>query len=62
VDGELAINGKKVLLTLLVVFLGFWMYQDPHGFAVSLKSLSSGSWDALTQLFQGMIRFFDQLN
>jgi hypothetical protein len=54
-------NGKKVLLTLLVVFLGFWMFHDPHGFSVAAKSLGSGSWDALTQLFTGLIRFFDQL-
>ncbi|MGZ4446154.1 MAG: hypothetical protein ACXVWZ_05455 [Nocardioides sp.] len=53
---------KKLLLVLLVVFLGFWMYQDPHGFAVSAKSLGHGSWGALTALFQGLIRFFDQLS
>ncbi len=35
-------NTKKVVLTLLVVFLGFWMFNDPHGFAVSAKSLSAG--------------------
>ena len=55
-------NTKKVVLTLLVVFLGFWMFNDPHGFAVSAKSLSAGSWEALTEFFQGLIRFFGELN
>ncbi|HEV7875858.1 MAG TPA: hypothetical protein VGP00_04235 [Nocardioides sp.] len=55
-------NGKKVVLTLLVVFLGFWMYQDPHGFAVAAKALGSGSWAALTDLFQGLIRFLGELS
>ncbi|MBB6629257.1 hypothetical protein H5V45_18160 [Nocardioides sp. KIGAM211] len=50
-----------MFLTLLVVFLGFWMYHDPHGFAVSAKALGSGSWDALSSLFTGLIRFFDQM-
>jgi len=54
-------NKKKVYLTLLVLFLGFWMFHDPHGFAVSAKSLGSGSWNALTQLFQGLIRFFNEM-
>jgi hypothetical protein len=54
-------NTKKVIVTLLVVFLGFWMFQDPHGFAVSAKSLGEGSWGALTELFQGLIRFFGEL-
>ena len=35
-------NAKKVLLILLVVFLGFWMFQDPHGFAVSAKAAGGG--------------------
>ena len=55
-------NAKKVVLALVVVFLGFWMFQDPHGFAVAAKSLGSGSWDSLTQLFQGLIRFFGELS
>jgi hypothetical protein len=53
-------NTKKVWRILLVVFLGFWMLHDPQGFAMSAKSLGAGCWDALTQLFQGLIHFFDQ--
>jgi len=54
-------NGKKVFSALLVVFLGFWMFQDPHGFATSAKELGSGVWNALTVVFQGLIRFFREL-
>jgi hypothetical protein len=55
-------NGKKIVLVLLVLFLGFWMYHDPHGFAVSAKALGHGSWSALTDLFSGVIRFLGELS
>ena len=54
-------NAKKVVLTLLVLFLGFWMIQEPHGFADATTTLAAGSWDALTGLFRGLIRFFGEL-
>ncbi len=53
-------NTKKVWRILLVVFLGFWMFHDPQGFAGSARSLGTGCWDALTQVFQGLIHFFNQ--
>ena len=56
-----AMNAKKVLLILLVVFLGFWMFQDPHGFATSAKTAGGGVWDALSTVFRGLIRFLNQL-
>jgi hypothetical protein len=55
-------NRKKVLLTLLVLFLGFWMFQDPHGFAQTTQSAGSGTWDAMTTVFRGLIRFFGELD
>ena len=54
-------NRKKVLLVLLVLFLGFWMFQDPQGFASSLKALGGGTWDLLTDVFRGLIRFAREL-
>jgi hypothetical protein len=54
-------NTKKVVVILLVLFLGFWMFQDPHGFAVAAKSLGAGTWDALTSVFRGLIRFIGEL-
>ena len=56
-----AMNAKKGLLVLLVVFLGFWMFQDPHGFATTAKTAGGGSWDALSTVFRGVIRFLNQL-
>ena len=55
-------NAKKGLLLLLVVFLGFWMFQDPHGFAATTKTAAAGGWDALTTVFDGLIRFFGELS
>lgn len=54
-------NAKKVVLVLLVLFLGFWMFQDPKGFAATAASIGSGSWDALTVVFRGLIRFLREL-
>lgn len=54
-------NAKKVVLVLLVLFLGFWMLQDPKGFAATAASIGSGSWDALTVVFRGLIRFLREL-
>ena len=54
-------NAKKVVLVLVVLFLGFWMFQDPKGFADVATSVGSGSWDALTVVFRGLIRFLGEL-
>ena len=59
-DGDRILNTKKVWRVLLVVFLGFWMFHDPQSFAGSARSLGTGCWDALTQVFQGLIHFFTQ--
>lgn len=55
-------NLKKVVGILLVLFLGFWMFQDPHGFAQTARTLGRGTWTALTTVFSGMIRFIDELS
>ena len=55
-------NVKKVVGILLVLFLGFWMFQDPHGFAQTAKTLGDGTWTALSSVFQGLIRFIDELS
>jgi hypothetical protein len=49
---------KKSVLILVIVFLGFWLVQDPNGFALSAREAGSGIWDLLVQLFDGIIRFF----
>lgn len=55
-------NAKKVVGILLVLFLGFWMFQDPRGFAEAAKTLGDGTWTALTTIFQGLITFIGDLS
>ena len=55
-------NVKKVVGILLLLFLGFWMFQDPSGFADAAKTLGDGTWTALTSVFQGLIRFIGELS
>ena len=55
-------NAKKVVLVLLVVFLGFWMFTDPSGLARSAGNLLSWVWQTLQTLFSGMIRFVNELS
>jgi hypothetical protein len=53
---------KKALLVLVVVFLGFWMFTDPHGLAHATKSSASETWDLSSQLFTALIKFFRSFN
>jgi hypothetical protein len=60
---ELArMTAKKVIGLVLVLFLGFWMFQDPHGFAETAKTLGDGTWTALSTVFSGVIRFIGELS
>ncbi len=54
-------NVKKLIGIVLVLFLGFWMFQDPSGFADAAKTLGDGTWTALTSVFSGLITFIDEL-
>ncbi|MEO7351314.1 MAG: hypothetical protein ABIR34_10605 [Marmoricola sp.] len=53
---------KKGVGLLVLLFLGFWLVQDPSGFADSAKSTGSTLWDLLTQIFDSSIRFIKSLN
>lgn len=55
------INVKKVLLVLVVVFLGFWMFTDPNGLAVAAGDGTDKTWDLAQSLFQAIIDFVDAL-
>jgi hypothetical protein len=48
---------KKVVIAVLVVFLGFWLFTDPNGLAASSESASSGVWTAAQSTFQAVIDF-----
>ena len=56
-----AINTKKVTLWVLVIFLGFWMFTDPHGLAEAAQAGGSKTWDLTEKLFEALIRFFGAL-
>jgi hypothetical protein len=53
---------KKGVVLLVVLFLGFWLVQDPNGFAASAKQTSTAVWDLLVQLFDGIISFFKSIS
>lgn len=52
---------KKGVGLLVILFLGFWLVQDPSGFADSAKSTGSTIWDLLTQIFASFISFLKSL-
>ncbi|MCW2809143.1 MAG: hypothetical protein JWQ93_3098 [Marmoricola sp.] len=53
---------KKGLGVLVIVFLLFWLVQDPSGFAHSAKSTGASLWDLLTKLFDSSISFIKSLS
>lgn len=55
-------NAKKVVLVLVLVFVGFWMFTDPSGLAESAKMAAAEGWDLLVTLFEGLIEFLGELS
>ena len=52
---------KKVVIVLVVLFLGFWMLTDAAGFADASKTAGGAVWGLTTDFFDGLIDFFDAL-
>lgn len=55
---------KKLMplaVVALVVFIGYWMFQDPARLAELTKEGASKGWDLATGLFNGLIDFLDAL-
>jgi len=50
---------KKVVPLLLLLFVGFYMFQDPNGLAENMKDGGSALWDGLTNLFDAVIDFIN---
>jgi len=53
---------KKTVVLLVILFLGFWLVQDPTGFADSAKQTFTAIWDLLAQLFDSVISFFKSIS
>jgi hypothetical protein len=54
-------NAKRVVTIVVIVFLGFWMFNDPSGLATSAKDAGGAVWSLATDLFTGVITFIKQL-
>ena len=54
-------NGKKALLAVVVVFLGFWMFTDPHGLTHATRGAAGQTWSLATQLFTAIINYVGAL-
>ena len=52
---------KKGVGLLIILFLGFWLVQDPNGFAGSARGAGSALWDLLVKLFDSIISFVQSL-
>ena len=46
---------KKVLLVLLVVFLGYWLVQAPDSFASTAQDAGGWLWSTTRSLFESVI-------
>ncbi|MCW2780385.1 MAG: hypothetical protein JWR35_834 [Marmoricola sp.] len=52
---------RKGLVLLVIVFAGYYIFNDPSGAASFSKQASSHIWDGLVQLFQSLIDFLNAL-
>lgn len=52
---------KKLIIVVVVVFLGFWMFTDPNGMADMAQTAGGQGWDWTQQLFTAVIDFFGAL-
>ena len=56
-DGAL----KKGVGLLVILFLGFWLVQDPNGLANSVQNAGTAIWDVLSTLFTSLREFFQSI-
>jgi len=54
-------NAKKGVLIVLVLFLGFYLINDPRGLADLAGEGGGKAWDLTIQLFEATIRFLNEL-
>ena len=56
-DGAL----KKGVGLLVILFLGFWLVQDPNGLANSVQNAGNAIWDVLSTLFGSLREFLQSI-
>lgn len=52
---------KFLVIGVVVLFVGFWMVQDPGGLASITKDGASWGWDMTETVFGAVIDFAGQL-
>jgi hypothetical protein len=52
---------RKGLVLLVVVFIGFYMFNDPNGLADVVKRGGGNLWEGLKNLFAAMIDFLNAI-
>jgi hypothetical protein len=52
---------KKAILAVLVVFLGFWLFTDPHSLATTAKTASGHGWAGASSFMEAVINFIQDL-
>lgn len=52
---------KKGVVLLVILFLGFWLVQDPNGLANSVQNAGNAIWDVLSTLFSSLREFFQSI-
>jgi hypothetical protein len=52
---------KKGVLVFVVLFIGYYMFQNPNGLAADTKSAAGALWDGLTNLFGALMNFLDAI-
>jgi hypothetical protein len=56
-DGAL----KKGVGLLVILFLGFWLVQDPNGLANSAQAAGEAIWNVLSTFFNSLREFFNSI-
>lgn len=48
---------QKVIVAVLVVFLGFWLFTDPSGLAETAQTAGGSLWKGTQRFFEAIIAF-----
>jgi len=48
---------KKVLIVVVFVFVGFWLFSDPAGLAGASQGAMARGWELATRFFTAVMAF-----